>query len=209
MSIESVANRNSMFEIVTRNVKKAQEHFLSHGRHSPYVCKSYRRLHGLSLQAWGYSFWMSIGLLCSQGAQELYPPGMLEDKGGWRPGSMGRSEKDMQRVCVLGGDVFMLNLQNAWVQCHLFSVFPEQLIYSTLLMNFAAVPLVRAYSVGVNNERKPDVSESSLSDSVMLTIQYIRTNVSSFQYVNSSDPICINYSQWNTGSPSKIVNGNL
>ena len=101
----------------------------------------------------------------------------------------------MQRVCVLGGDVFVLNLQNACVQCHLFSVFPEQLIYSTLLMNFAAVPLVRAYSVGVNNERKPDVSESSLSDSVMLTIQYIRTNVSSFQYINSSDPICINYSQ--------------
>lgn len=62
-------------------------------------------------------------------------------------------------------------------------------------MNFAAVPLVRAYSVRVNNERKPDVSESSLSDSVMLTIQYIRTNVSYFQYVNSSDPICINYSQ--------------
>lgn len=108
---------------------------------------------------------------------------------------MGRSEKDMGRCCVLAGDVFMLNLQNVRVQCHLFSVFPEQLIYSTLLMNFAAVPLVRAYSVGVNNERKPDVSESSLSDSVMLMIQYIRTNVSSFQYVNSSDPICINYSQ--------------
>lgn len=76
-------------------------------------------------------------------------------------------------------------------------------------MNFAAVPLVRAYSVGVNNERKPDVSESSLSDSVMLTIQYIRTNVSYFQYVNSSDPICINYSQWNTSSPSMIVSGDL
>lgn len=89
----------------------------------------------------------------------------------------------------------MLNLQNGRVLCHVFSVFSEQLIYSTLLMNFAALVLVRAYSVGVNNERKPDVSESSLSDSVMLTIQYIRTNVSSFQYVNSSDPICINCSQ--------------
>lgn len=76
-------------------------------------------------------------------------------------------------------------------------------------MNFAAVPLVRAYSVGVNNERKPDVSESSLSDSVMLMIQYIRKNVSSFQYVNSSDRICINYSQLNTSSPTKIVNGDL
>lgn len=67
----------------------------------------------------------------------------------------------------------------------------------------------QAYSAGVNNERKPDVSGSSLSDSVMLTIQYIRTNVSSFQYVNSSDPICINYSQWNTSSLSRIVNGDL
>ena len=207
--MESVANRSSVFEVVTRNVKKSQAHILGHGCHSAYVCKPARCFHGLSLQAWSYSFPMSIGLLCSQGAEELYPPGMLEDRGGWRPGSMRRSEKDVQRVCVLGGDVFVLNLQNAWVQCHLFSVFPEQLIYSTLLMNFAAVPLVRAYSVGVNNEKKPDVSESSLSDSVMLTIQYIRTNVSFFQYVNSSDPICIDYSQWNTGSPSKIVNGNL
>lgn len=67
----------------------------------------------------------------------------------------------------------------------------------------------QAYSAGVNNERKPDVSGSSLSDSVMLTIQYIRTNVSSFQYVNSSDPIYINYSQWNTSSLSRIVNGDL
>lgn len=89
----------------------------------------------------------------------------------------------------------MLNLQNGRVLCHVFSVFPEQLIYSTFLMDFAALVLVRAYSAGVNNERKPGVSESSLSDSVMLTIQYIRTNVSTFQYVNSSHPICINCSQ--------------
>lgn len=89
----------------------------------------------------------------------------------------------------------MLNLQNVPAQRRPFSVFPEQLIYPTLLMNFAAAPLVRADSAGVNNERKPDVSESSLSDSVMLTIQYIRTNASFFQYVNSFDPICINCSQ--------------
>lgn len=126
-----------------------------------------------------------------------------------RPGPLCRSKKDLRKCCVLGAGGFLLTLQNVWVPCHLFSVFPEQLIYSTLLMNFAAVPLVRSYSVGVNNERKPDVSESSLSDSVMLTIQYIRTNVSSFQYVNSSDPICINYSQWNTSSSSTIVNEDL
>lgn len=65
----------------------------------------------------------------------------------------------------------------------------------------------QAYSAGVNNERKPDVSGSSLSDSVMLTIQYIRTNVSSFQYVNSSDPICINYSQWNPSSLCRMLHG--
>lgn len=166
------------------------------------VCKSCKSLYIIFFMPEAILFWMAIGSLSSQF-------GMLEEMRDSRPGSMSRSEKDMGRFGVLGGDIFVLNLQNVWVQCHLFSVFPEQLIYSTLLMNFTAVPLVRAYSVGVNNERKPDVSESSLSDSVMLTIQYIRTNVSSFQYVNSSDPICINYSQWNTSSPSKIVNGDL
>lgn len=161
-------------------------------------------------QAWSYFFlndhWPTV-FPGGWGAEHTWEAWGKEE--GWRPGSRGRAEKDMRRFRVLGGDVFVLNLQNVRVHCHLFSVFPEQLIYSTLLMNFAAVPLVRAYSVGVNNERKPDVSESSLSDSVMLTIQYIRTNVSSFQYVNSSDLICINYSQWNTSSPSKIVNGDL
>lgn len=36
----------------------------------------------------------------------------------------------------------------------------------------------QAWPARVNNERKLDVSGSSLSDSVALTIQYIRTNVS-------------------------------
>lgn len=180
---------------------KSENTLLSHAHHSLYVCKSWKSLHAPSFQAWSSFFckdpWSA---LVSRGWAVLcwWDAGGLEGRGLC---STGRSEKDTGRVCVLGGDVFVLNLHNVQVQCHLFSVFPEQLIYSTLLMNFAAVPLVRAYSVGVNNERKPDVSESSLSDSVMLTIQYIRTNVSSFQYVNSSDPICINYSQWNTSPP--------
>lgn len=70
-----------------------------------------------------------------------------------------------------------------------------------IINELCSSPTCQAHSAGVNNERKPDVSGSSLSDSVMLTIQYIRTNVSSFQYVNSSDLICINYSQWNTSAP--------
>ena len=147
-----------------------------------------------------FLFEWPLAYCVSKGWRSCTYLGCLRKEGNWTPGSMDRAEKDTGKFCVLGGVGFVLNLQNVWVQCHLFSVFPEQLIYSTLLMNFAAVLLVRAYSVGVNNERKPDVSESSLSDSVMLTIQYIRTNVSSFQYVNSSDPICINYSQWNTSS---------
>lgn len=89
----------------------------------------------------------------------------------------------------------MLNLQKARVQCHPFSVFPEQIDLFHIINELCSSSTCQAYSAGVNNERKPDVSGSSLSDSVMLTIQYIRTNVSSFQYVNSSDTICINYSQ--------------
>lgn len=48
---------------------------------------------------------MAIGSLSSQF-------GMLEEMRDSRPGSMSRSEKDMGRFGVLGGDIFVLNLQN-------------------------------------------------------------------------------------------------
>lgn len=183
-------------------MNKAWAHTLNHGHYLFRVRLPCKSLQDLSFRPEAiFLFEWPLAYYVSKGWRSCTHLGFLRKDGDWTLGSMSRAKKDTWKFYVLGGDGFVLNLQNVWVQCHLFSVFPEQLIYSTLLMNFAAVLLVRAYSVGVNNERKPDVSESSLSDSVMLMTQYIRTNVSSFQYVNSSDPICINYSQWNRSSP--------
>lgn len=61
-----------------------------------------------------------------------------------------------------------------------FSTISRPIDLFHIINELCCSPTCQAWPVGVNNEKKLDVSGSGLSDSVALTIQYIRTNVSRF-----------------------------